>query len=479
MKQLILASIIIFSFLLKSNAQEIKSGKQSIRLNNAPHLVISVISLVDENRDKIADSGEKCFFKIKVKNIGKSPAKTVNIRTSIVGGITDAVAFEKSVYLGNIKINEETELEVPITLGISLKDGLTSFQFVAQEANGYDSKPVDYDLKVQAKQVPLAVNWYYPVMPLTTINEATYLIQACILSSKPIKNVSVYLNDKLIADSRAFKLIKTNTCNYHLEKEINLIKGKNTVKIVVQNSKTNITSEVRTINYTEVAFEHRLALVIGNSKYKSAPLRNPENDAKSMANTLRELNFEVIEIINGDKNTMRKGIRDFYTELSEKKGVGLFYYAGHGIQVKGENFLVPINHDIQQEYEVPDRTIRVNEVLNAMENSGTRMNIVILDACRDNPFARSMRGGSRGLAQIYAEGSGSIIAYATAPGSTAADGSGQNGLYTQELLKAIKTPGLEIGMVFRRVLTNVKKQSAGKQLPWTNSSIEGEFYFVK
>ncbi len=107
------------------------------------------------------------------------------------------------------------------------------------------------------------------------------------------------------------------------------------------------------------------------------------------------------------------------------------------------------------------------------------MNIVVLDACRDNPYARSMRSGSRGLAQIYAEGSGSIIAYATAPGSTASDGDGKNGLYTQELLKAIKTPGLEIGMVFRRVLTNVKKQSGGQQLPWTNSSIEGEFYFVK
>ena len=479
MKQLILTSLIIFSFLLKSNAQEIKSGKKSIKLNNAPALVISKVVLIDENHDQIADAEENCFFQVSVKNTGKSPAKTVNLKTEIVGGITDALAFEPSIYVGNIDIGKTKEVKIPLSPGISLKNGITSFRFKAQEANGYDSKPVDFDLKVQAKQVPLAVNWYYPVMPLTTVNEATYLIQACILSSKPIKNVFVYLNDKLIADSRAFKLIKTNTCNYHLEKEIDLIKGKNTVKIVAQNSQTNITSEVRTINYTEVVFEHRLALVIGNSKYKSAPLRNPENDAKAMANTLRELNFEVIEIINGDKNAMRKGIRDFYTQLSEKRGVGLFYYAGHGIQVKGENFLVPINHDIQQEYEVPDRTIRVNEVLNAMENSGTRMNIVILDACRDNPFARSMRGGSRGLAQIYAEGSGSIIAYATAPGSTAADGSGQNGLYTQELLKAIKTPGLEIGMVFRRVLTNVKKQSAGKQLPWTNSSIEGEFYFVK
>ncbi len=476
--KLIFTLILIFSLSININAQ-ISSGKKSIKLNNAPALVINDIILVDENNDQIADAGESCFIKLNVQNTGKSDAKTVSIKTKIIGGITDALSFEKSVHVGNIAIGEKKEVKIPLNPGISLKDGLSSFQFVAQEANGYDSKAAGFDIKVQAKLVPLAVNWYYPVMPTTTVNEGTYLIKACVLSSKTVRSVSLYVNNQLISDSRAFKLIKTNTCDYYMEEEITLQKGKNTVKIVAKNSKTTVTSEIRTIDYTEVAFEHRLALVIGNSKYKTAALRNPENDAKAMANTLRELNFEVIEIINGDKNAMRKGIRDFYTELSVKRGVGLFYYAGHGIQVKGENFLVPINHDIQEEYEVPDRTIRVNEVLGAMENSGTRMNIVVLDACRNNPYARSMRGGSRGLAQIYAEGSGSIIAYATAPGSTAADGSGQNGLYTQELLKAIKTPGLEIGMVFRRVLTNVKKQSNGQQLPWTNSSIEGEFYFVK
>jgi len=477
--KLIFTTILIISLMLKLNAQDIKSGKKTIKFNNAPQLVIKNISLVDENNDQVADAEENCFLKLTVENTGKSPAKTVNIKTKIIGGITDALSFEKSVYVSNIAIGEKKEVKIPFTSGISLKDGITTIEFIALEANNYDSKPADFDLKVQAKQVALAVNWYYPVMPNTTINEATYTIKACILSSKPVSKVSVYVNEQLITDSRAFKLIKTNTCDYYLEQEINLQKGKNTIKIIATNSKTTISSELRNIDFTEVAYEHRLALIIGNSKYKSAPLRNPENDAASMAEALRGLNFEVIEILNGDKEAMRKGIRDFYTRLNENRGVGLFYYAGHGIQVKGENFLVPIKHDIQEEYEVADRTIRVNSVLLAMENSGTRMNIVILDACRDNPYARSMRSGSRGLAQIYAEGSGSIIAYATAPGSTASDGEGKNGLYTQELLKAINTPGLEIGMVFRRVLTNVKRQSSGKQLPWTNSSIEGEFYFVK
>ncbi|OQX97086.1 MAG: hypothetical protein B6I20_13425 [Bacteroidetes bacterium 4572_117] len=477
--KLIITTVLIICILSTLSAQEIRSGKKSIKFNNAPELVIKNIKLVDENKDQIVDAEENCFIKLTVQNTGKSPAKTVNLETKIIGGITDALSFEKSIHVGNIAIGEKKEVQIPFSAGISLKNGVVSIQFIALETNNYDSKPTDFELKVQAKQVPLAVNWYYPVMPTTTVNEASYTIKACILSSKPVSKVSLYVNNQIVTDSRAFKLIKTNTCDYYLAQKINLQKGKNTIKIVAINSKTIVTSEIRTINYTEVAYEQRLALIIGNSEYKTAPLRNPENDAKSMANALRDLNFEVIEIINGNKEAMRKGIRDFYTQLKENRGVGLFYYAGHGIQVKGENFLVPINHDINEEYEVPDRTIRVNSVLTAMEGAGTRMNIVILDACRDNPYARSMRSGSRGLAQIYAEGSGSIIAYATAPGSTASDGAGKNGLYTQELLKAIKTPGLEIGMVFRRVLTNVKKQSSGKQLPWTNSSIEGEFYFVK
>ncbi len=461
------------------SGQEIKSTKKTIVINNAPELIIDKIVLIDENSDDIADAEESCYFELVVKNAGKSVAKTVNIETSIFAGIKDAISYEKSTYIGNVGIGEEKTIKVKINPGISLKDGISTFRFIALEANNYDSKPKDFDLKVQAKQVQLAINWYYPALLATTVNEANYTLKVCILSSKSVSNVLIYLNGNQIDESRGFKLIKTGTCDYYIEKEIQLEKGKNTIKIVAKNMKTTITSEIRTLDYTEVAFEHRLALIIGNSGYKSAPLKNPKNDAKSMAEALRNLNFDVIEIIDGDKDAMRKGVRDFHTKLKENRGVGLFYYAGHGLQVKGENFLVPIKHDIHEEYEIPDRTIRVNSVLSAMEDCGTRMNIVILDACRDNPFARSLRSSSRGLAQIYAEGSGSIIAYATAPGSTASDGDGKNGLYTQELLKAINTPGLEIGMVFRRVLTSVKKMSAGKQLPWTNSSIEGEFYFIK
>lgn len=476
----LLASFVCLFVIFSCTAQEyIKSGKKKIVLNNAPLLQIKKVSLLDENNDNIAQTEEACHFELLIENSGKSNGKTITIETIIHAGIKNALSFESSTYIGNLGIGEKKVIKIPFSTGISLKDGISSFRFIAHEANNYDSKPFDYDLKIQSKKVALAINWYYPNMFSTKVSEPNYTVKACILSSKPVKDVKIYLNDEAIEEDRGFILSKTNTCDYYLEKNIELNKGTNLLKIVAKNADTTIASEPRAIEYVENTYEHRQALIIGNSNYAMAPLRNPENDAKAMAKTLKELNFEVIKIIDGDKETIRKGIRDFHTRLDKNKGVGLFYYAGHGIQVKGENFLVPIDHDIQEEYEVPDRAIRVNSILSAMESSGTRMNIVILDACRDNPYSRSMRSGSRGLAQIYAEGSGSIIAYATAPGSVASDGDGDNGLYTQELLKAIKTPGLEIGMVFRRVLTNVKKMSKEKQLPWTNSSIEGEFYFIK
>jgi len=458
----------------------ISSGKKSIYINNAPKLIITAVRLVDENGNNAADAGENCKLFVEVSNMGKSTAKAVSVLTQLKGGITESLSFSPNTYIGNIAPKESKTVEITLSSGISLNDGTANFEFIAQEANNYDSKPKTFDVQVKAKNVPLAVNWYYPVMDKTTVNESKYTLKACILSSKPIMSVDIYINNQKIEDTRGFKLLKSNTCNNYLEKEIELQKGDNRIKIVVKNTQSTVTSEERTITYTDVQYEHRLALVIGNSNYKSAPLKNPRNDAHAMAEALRKLNFEVIEVLDGDKKTMKQALRNFSDQLEEYKGVGLFYYAGHGIQVKGDNYLVPVNHDIKEEYDVPDEAINVNTVLAYMESSGTRMNIVILDACRDNPFfTRSTRSSTRGLAQIYAQGSGSIIAFATAPGSVAQDGSGDNGLYTQELLKAIQTPGLEIGMVFRKVLTSVKKLSGGKQIPWTNSSIEGEFYFSK
>ena len=224
------------------------------------------------------------------------------------------------------------------------------------------------------------------------------------------------------------------------------------------------------------ASERRTALVIGNSDYELiSPLRNPVNDARSMARVLRDLGFDVIAKENLNRYEMRKAIRDFGRKLGQG-GVGLFYYAGHGIEVGGENFMVPLNAPIQFEDDVDVEAVSVNLLLAKMASAANRLNIVILDACRNNPYSRSFRSSASGLAHMDAP-TGTYIAYAAAPGRVAMDGEGNNGLYTGELLKALPLPGLKIEDAFKRVRVAVQDKSGAQQVPWESSSLTGDFYF--
>jgi hypothetical protein len=221
----------------------------------------------------------------------------------------------------------------------------------------------------------------------------------------------------------------------------------------------------------------RYALIIGNSDYKESPLRNPVNDAKVMAGELNRLNFEVMVYTNVDKVKMKEAIRAFGDKIAQNKGVALFYYAGHGLQSNGVNYLVPVSANIQREYDIEDECVKADMVLRMLEIEDNPMNIIILDACRNNPYSKSTRSLDRGLAQPDNAPKGSIIAFATAPGKTASDGGGDNGLYTQELIKALRKPGLTVEQVFKEVRINVIKLSNSAQMPWENSSLLGDFYF--
>ena len=225
------------------------------------------------------------------------------------------------------------------------------------------------------------------------------------------------------------------------------------------------------------AYEKKYALVIGNSKYTSAPLKNPANDARAMSAELQRLGFEVQGYTDLTRKEMRSAIHDFGDKIRASKGIGLFYYAGHGLQAKGINYLVPVDANIEREYDIEDECIKADIVLRMMEMYDNPMNIIILDACRNNPCARSFRSVDLGLAQPESAPTGSIIAFATAPGKTASDGDGENGLYTQELIKAMRQKGLSIEQVFKKVRINVLKLSDEKQSPWENSSLTGDFYF--
>lgn len=228
--------------------------------------------------------------------------------------------------------------------------------------------------------------------------------------------------------------------------------------------------------------EKRYALVIGNSNYSKeiGILKNPLNDATDVATELRKSQFEVQLLTNATYVQMREGMRKFQEKLTEgprDQTVGLFYYAGHGVAYQDENYLVPVDADVKFEDDITRMCFPVQRmVLANMERSNSRMNIVILDACRNNPFPATSRSISSGLGEMK-RARGSFIAYATAPGSVASDGTGRNGLYTQELLKALRKPGLSIEQVFKEVRMNVLRLSGDKQYTWDSSNIIGEFYF--
>jgi len=224
----------------------------------------------------------------------------------------------------------------------------------------------------------------------------------------------------------------------------------------------------------------RVALVIGNSDYKhTSALTNPKNDAKVMATVLRSLDFEVIEALDLSQNDMKRAVKKFAQklEVGGRGTVGLFYYAGHGVQVNGRNYLIPVNAKISSPVDVEIESVDLNIVTNAMDVAGNGFNVVVLDACRDNPFKSSTRALTRGLARINAP-TGSLIAYATSPGDVAADGVGANSPYTAALVKSMQIPGLTIERVFKKVRLEVHQSTKETQTPWESSSLTGDFYFL-
>ncbi len=266
---------------------------------------------------------------------------------------------------------------------------------------------------------------------------------------------------------------------------VNLEPGKNRIRVSAQNTQSQIISKDLYFNSEPAAqktqptenskaYNKRIALVIGNADYTStSKLRNTLNDAKSMTATLKNLGFEVISIENGTYETIKNAIYAFGDRIQDVD-VSLFFYAGHGLEVDGTNYLVPVDANIQSHLDVKQKCIPLTGVSNTMEFANDEgLNMIILDACRNNPFPTGKRGGT-GLARINAP-SGTLIAYATDPGSVASDGDGTNGLYTGELIKQLKI-SQRIEDIFMHTRNNVEQLSGGKQRPWEEARLKGIFY---
>jgi hypothetical protein len=231
-----------------------------------------------------------------------------------------------------------------------------------------------------------------------------------------------------------------------------------------------------------IAQEARHALVIGNNAYLHArPLDNPTNDATSIAGSLEQVGFEVTLRTDTDLKSLKGAVREFVQKLP-KGAVALVFYAGHGVQVKGQNYLIPIDAEMAEEYEVPDETLAMDTLMRGLEQAGTALNILILDCCRDDPYSRSWRGtrsaaGSGGLVMPADMPQGMFIAFSTSPGRTAEDGDGKNSPYSAALAKELLTPGMDFEKVFKNVGAQVAKTTGGLQEPWVNTKFYGSFVF--
>jgi len=232
---------------------------------------------------------------------------------------------------------------------------------------------------------------------------------------------------------------------------------------------------------TSANAEKRIALLIGNSAYQhTAPLPNPANDVRLLAGVFRALDYEVLEYRDVGYIGLKKAIRKFTTKLGEygPEAVGFVYYAGHGLQVGGINYLVPVDAEIEKEADISLYSIKTGTLMQGLTSVGNRLNVIVLDSCRNNPFKHASRGlsveSSGGLARMDAP-SGSLIAYSTSPGHVAEDGDGDNSPFSKALAQEISRPGIGIEIVLKRVRQHVFGQSSGRQLPWSSSSIIGEF----
>jgi hypothetical protein len=228
--------------------------------------------------------------------------------------------------------------------------------------------------------------------------------------------------------------------------------------------------------------ENRLALVIGQSAYRAVtPLPNPANDARAMAQLLGDAGFEVVTSADLSQNDLRRTVGEFAARIAAKgpDTTALVFYAGHGMQVDGENFLIPVDIDPKRETDIPLQAVRLNDVLNTLTSVPSRMRIILLDACRNNPFPDINRSTGHGLAIVDAKigAPGTFLSYSTSPGAEAEDGNGADSPYTTALLTAAREPNLSIEEAFKRVRVSVNKATEGRQTPWESSSLTDEFRF--
>ena len=357
---------------------------------------------------------------------------------------------------------------------LNLKDGENSVYFLATNEKGESTRsPIRYFVNPEA--TPPVLGWIMPGESSSVVNTEEISIEGIIKSASGINSTSVLVNGFPQAEENRFQ--QGFNGELIVKKNIVLREGENSVYLIAANNAGRVQSEKRIIIYNKSIAEKRLALVIGNSEYKNGvSLKNPVNDANLIEGTLKQLGFDVIKSLNVDKAAMENSIREFSRQMSNYN-VALFYYAGHGIQVDGVNYLIPVDAKLENKNECSWEAVVVNRVTDEFGKHETNTNIVILDACRNNPFRSWVRGPEQGF-KAMGPVNGTIISYATSEGATAADGTGANGLFTEELVRQMVIPQT-IESVFKATRKNVMERSNKMQVPVEWNYLIGDFYFKR
>lgn len=329
-------------------------------------------------------------------------------------------------------------------------------------------------------------SWLSPVEN-TAVKAGNYALRCCITSPTPLQEVQVFVNDAPLHASRDLQVgpAPGADCTLTFEKTVTLRAGENRVYIKAVNSAGNAYSETRYLRLESpdapaapAKAEKRLALIIGNAAYAgTGALRNPVNDARDMANALKELGFEVMLYTDLDRRKMSEAVRLYGNKL-RIYNAGLFFYAGHGIQVQGANYLVPLNANITKPEDAPFECFALDELMSNVKTTD-RNNIIILDACRNNPFRNLNRGGESGGLSVVNAPAGAYIAFATAAGSVAQDGAGKNGTFTSGILQHIRTRNLTVDQLFNRVTKSVLEATKGEQEPWRSTNLTDDFFISR
>ena len=468
--------------------------------------IVFFIKAYNKGNEKVASSLAHCYLRIREFKQSKYWA----IKAAEQGNIDQIIWVANSYSLGTTGFEKDSVQAAYWTLKAAEKGDIGSQDRIA------DYYKIGYGLD---KDISKALYWYQKaadqgnvhaqerlfelrsqiatidwLLAQDTVTEPSCEISVGIKSNSQISNAEIIVNGQTF---RGINAVQNDGYDMKLNKNVNLQPGQNIVKVNVTNTAGTTTLE-KYITYNAPQpqpqpnpvpvitpdikddYGKRLALIIGNSNYAAGQmLKNPTNDAIDIANKLESLGFDVMLAVNATHEQMDMKIEEFGTK-AHQYDVALFYYAGHGIQSKGTNYLLPVDAQLQSEEQLRYRCTPTNYVLDKLDASGCKMKIVILDACRNNPFERSWHRGanSRGLSIMNAP-RGTLIAYATAPGDVANDGEGRNSPYTEAILTMLNKPGVKLLDFFQGVTEQVIEATNTMQYPWTSQSITGTFYFNK